>query len=159
MGAFGCLILIHIALDLVKYHDLHRLNWRKTLGETLRENLIDLTLLGVGLSFAVYFHHSAVGLSGLSGLRRAEASIARGLGTIIPKMKILHHFLKIMAHMQYYLSHTRTDLNERWSSLDRTHALLLVVSLGLLIAAPFVIPLEIETFLKILMQEIIPAYV
>ena len=58
LGVFGLLIIAHMALDYVKYREHHGFSWRRTMEGMVRESLVDIALLGVGVVFAVYFHHT-----------------------------------------------------------------------------------------------------
>ena len=103
MGFFAFLIVVHMALDCVKYREIHRFSWPKAIEGMLRESLIDLTLLFFGLVVAVYLHPIVTGLSGIKGLMLAEITILRGIGVMGTKLTILYDTLKILAHVEQYL--------------------------------------------------------
>jgi hypothetical protein len=155
LGTFAFLILVHMCLDIVKYREVHSLSWSDTFYGSMRESLIDVTLLSVGLVFAVYFHHT-VGVAGMSGLMRAEITIVRLLGTTIPKMKILHNFLKVMAHLRHYLSTLHPEINRGWSSADKLNFFFIGIALVLLIFAPIFLHTDSVTIQKILLGEMMP---
>ena len=118
LGTFAVLILIHMGLDLFKYREHLGYGWKLTFEGMVRESLLDITLLTIGLVFSVYLHHT-VAFVGISGLMRTELTVLRLFGTLIPKVKILHNFLKVMAHLRHYLDHTHAHLRQHWSGIDR----------------------------------------
>jgi hypothetical protein len=156
MGAFALLVLAHMALDIVKYREVHRYSWMGVAQGVIRESLVDITLLFVGFVFAVYLHHSVSGIASLSGLMRAEVTIIRALGTIIPKLKILHHILKVIAHIHHYIETVHPHINKELTSLERACVILLMCTGLLLIIAPWILELNVEMMLQIVKDELIP---
>lgn len=155
LGAFGLVIIAHMALDTVKYRERHQFTWRETAEGVLRESLVDVTLLLVGLVFAVYLHHS-VGVSSLAGLMHAEIAFIRSIAMVVPKIKILHHFLKIMAHLHHYLEQVHPRHRQGWSQLDYLCFYFCGASILLIVfAAPFM-NVEPRLIQSILAQEIVP---
>lgn len=155
LGAFALLILAHMALDTVKYREKHACSWKHTIEGVVRESLVDITLLLVGLVFAVYLHHS-VGVSSLAGLMRAELTLIRSVAMFVPKIKILHHFLKIMAHLHHYLQQVHPSLRKRWSGLDYLCFYFCGISLMLLIFAAPLMNVDAHVVQSVLMYELIP---
>ncbi|MFA7681918.1 MAG: hypothetical protein WCX61_02710 [Candidatus Peribacteraceae bacterium] len=155
LGAFGLLIIAHMTLDLVKYREYHGYGWKLTLEGMVRESLMDVTLLMIGLVFSVYLHHS-VAFPGLSGAMRAELTIIRMFGTLIPKMKILHNFLKVMAHLRHYLDHAHPHLRQHWSVIDRVCFWTISFSAFLLAFSAPILHVNYTLINSILMQELIP---
>jgi hypothetical protein len=88
LGSFGLLIIAHMALDYVKYRDVHHFGLARTIHAMLVESLIDITLFFVAFSSLLYLHHG-LALVSLSGLQRASIALARAATTIVPKMEIL----------------------------------------------------------------------
>ena len=112
-------------------------------------------MLFVGLVFSVYLHHS-VGVASISGLMRAEISIIRATALLIPKLKILHHFLKIVAHLHHYLDQVHHLQKRGWSGLERLCFYFCGLSIFLvLFAAPFM-QTDLSTVQHILLQELLP---
>ena len=136
LGAFGLLIIAHMVLDTVKYREVHRMSWPETIRATLRENLFDHTLFVLGFLIAVYLHHSLPGIAGISGLLRSEITIARGLGTLLPKTEILQRFLHVIFHLRHHLTHIETPIGERFTPTERFSIVLIGCSLLLLLLAP-----------------------
>ena len=136
LGVFALIIFAHMSLDVVKYRDVHGFTWRQTAKAVCHESLIDMTLLLVALVFSVYLHHS-VALVSVSGLVRAEVTIVRALGRLIPKVVIFENFLMIVSNVQHYLSQIHPGaLSRGWTLTDRLYIGFIVVSLLLLFFAP-----------------------
>lgn len=155
LGAFGLIIVAHMSLDWVKYREVHSLSYKETMVGMLRESIVDITLLVVGLVFAVYLHHS-VGVASVSGLMRAELSVLRTAAIMIPKVKILHHFLKIIAHLRHYLEHLHPHLREKFGGIDYLCFYFCGISLMLILFAAPLMGIPFETVQHILAEELIP---
>ncbi|MDD5623734.1 MAG: hypothetical protein PHI23_03420 [Candidatus Peribacteraceae bacterium] len=137
MGAFAVLILAHMSLDFVKYRDFHGYTWRETLSGIFHENIVDIALLSIGVVFGVYLGHG-VGIAGVSGLLRAEGTILEGLGTLIPKVEILHRFLMDVCHLSSYLRSPHPGIGKGWSAAEKFCIFLTVACVILLVfAGPF----------------------
>lgn len=155
LGAFALLVIGHMVLDVLKYREVHGLTWRLTALGVLRESLVDITLLAIGLVFAVYLHHS-VGIASLSGLLRAELTVLRMFGTLIPKAKILHDILKVVAHLHHYLEQVHPRLRQSWSQLEHYCMYFLVISVLLLIFAAPLMGVHWEVVKGVLLEEMVP---
>lgn len=155
LGAFALIILAHMVLDYVKYRERHNFSWALTIEGMFRESLVDITLLLVGLVFSVYLHHS-VGVSSVAGLMRAEASIIRFVAMLLPKLKILHHFLKIVAHLHHYLEQVHPRHRRYWSGLDHLCFYFIGICLFLLIFAAPLMHVEWSLVGSILAEELVP---
>lgn len=156
MGAFGVLIIAHISLDIVKYREVHRYRWRAVFEGALRESFFDVVLFFTGFTFAVYLHHSLVGIASLSGLARADVTLIRAFATFVPKFEILHHFLKIVSHLRYYLYTIQSRMGRPWSAVEYLCFFFLGLSVVLLIGAPMVLHLDVAAVERILLDELIP---
>ena len=155
LGAFAVLIALHMMLDIIKYRDLHRLSVRQTITGTVRENLLDITLFAIGLVFAVYLHHTT-GLMVVGGLVRAEETIVRALGLLIPKMKIMHNILWIFTTVASHLHYIKPAFTLRWSTAERIQIFFLVLSILMLASAPAVLQTTHTTIAKIYAEELMP---
>lgn len=158
LGAFGLLVLAHMSLDVVKYRERHNFTWRQTAEGVVRESLVDVTLLAVGLVFSVYLHHG-VGVASVAGLMRAEISILRMIALLVPKLKILHHFLKIVAHLHHYLDQVHPRHRTEWSGLDFLCFYFLGLSAFLLIFAAPLMHIEWSLVGEIMAEELIPWHI
>lgn len=156
LGTFGLLIIAHMVLDTVKYREVHRMGWADTLRATIRENLFDHTLFALGFLIAVYLHHSLPGIAGVSGLLRSEITIARGMGTLLPKAEILQRFLHVVFHLRHHLLHIETPVEERLTPVERFSILLVGCSALLLFLAPLILHVDGAQLLRIVQEELIP---
>lgn len=155
LGAFALLILLHMALDFVKYREHHGFTLARTLEGMIRESLVDIALFSVGLLFAVYFHHT-VGLPGVSGLLRAEVTLVGAVAVILPKFKILHNVLKVVSHLRHYIDQVHPALYRGWSNLDHFCFFTVEVSLILIAAAPLLVGMDSDVLLFVLGRELMP---
>ncbi len=156
LGFFAVLIVLHMALDIFKYRDVHRLGWRKTLEGMVRESIIDIALLLMGLTVAVYLHPSLPAYAGIQGLMLAEITLLRAVGVITPKLKILYDFLKVLAHVDRYLQKKHPRLGKNVSSIELVSLFSLCVTVGMLIAAPALLSIDSFQYLSIVLDEMIP---
>ena len=156
LGTFGLLILAHMVLDTVKYREVHRMRWPVTIHATIRENLFDHTLFVLGFLIAVYLHHSLPGIAGISGILRSEITIARSMGTLLPKIEILQRFIHVIFHLRHHLTHIETPIGERFTPTERFSIILIGCSALLLILAPVILHIDGAQFLLIAQEEIIP---
>ncbi len=155
LGAFAMLIVVHMTLDFVKYREHHGFSYRRTFEGMVRESLVDVALLSVGLLFTVYLHHS-VGLASVSGLLRAEVSLVSAALVILPKFKILHNFLKIISHLKHYIDQVHPRISQGWSKLDHFCFFSIEISLILIAAAPLILKMDPDMLFFILENELVP---
>lgn len=155
LGAFALLVFAHMALDTVKYRERHGRSWKQTMDGVVHESLVDITLLLVGVVFAVYLHHT-IGVASLAGLMRAELSIIRSGAMFVPKLKILHDFLKIIAHVRQYLDAVHPRHLRGWSGLDHLCMVFSAVALLLLVFAAPLMSVDWFTVQNVLLEELIP---
>ncbi len=155
LGAFALLVLGHMALDVFKYREVHGFSWRLTAVGVLRESLVDITLLAIGFVSAVYLHHS-VGIASVSGLLRAELTVLRMIGTLLPKAKILHDILKVIAHLHQYLEQVHPKIRSGWSQLEVLCFYFLAISVLLLFFAAPLMGVHWEVVRGVLLEEIVP---
>ncbi len=156
LGFFAVLIVLHMALDIYKYRDVHRLSWKRTVEGMLRESLLDVSLLLMGATVAVYLHPSLPLYAGIQGVMLAEITLLRAVGVITPKLKILYDFLKIFAHVDRYLGKKHVRLGKNVSTIELVSLLSLCVSAGLLIAAPTLLGVDMTQYLSIMLDEMMP---
>jgi hypothetical protein len=156
LGFFALLIAMHMMLDVFKYRDVHHYSWSKTIEGVIRESMIDVSLLVMGVTIAVYLHPSLALFTGLKGILLAEITILRAIGVISPKLKILYDFLKIFAHVDLYIRKIHPRLGKGASSIEYVAMLSLLVSIGLLFIAPIVLLLDPAQYLTILLGELVP---
>ena len=157
LGVFAILIALHMLLDIIKYRDANKCSWGLTCKAVIHENLIDVTLLMIALVFSVYFHHF-VGIVGVSGFLKAEVSIIRLLGTVIPKIAIFEHLLKVVSHVHHYIEQMRPGftVSRRWSTLDKLFGSFIAVAILLLVFAPTIMKTDPSVIRWIVMWELTP---
>ncbi|MDD4287699.1 MAG: hypothetical protein PHO20_06025 [Candidatus Peribacteraceae bacterium] len=155
LGTFALLIVAHISLDIVKYRDVHHLSWKHTLEGTVRESLLDMLLLSIALTLSLYLHHT-IGIIAVSGVMRADLTIARFAGVFLPKVEILHRFLSVLLNIGEHIRTLHERLGKALASGERLFIFLLVVSLVLLFAAPAVLDISFSSFVATLSNELIP---
>lgn len=158
LGAFAVLIVLHMALDVWKYREYQKLSWWQTIEGTIRESLIDVTLLALGFLFSVYLHKH-IGLGSVSTLLRTEFALVRTVALLVPKIKILHTFLKIISHIHHYLEQTHPHLHKGWSNLDKFCFFVIGVSCLLLSLAAEIMHVPQSMVNDILLQEVLPWWV
>ncbi len=156
LGAFGLLVVAHMTLDWVKYRERHGHTVGDTFRYMVRESLVDITLLLVGLVFALYLHHSVGGIASISGLMRAEISIIRMVALLVPKLKILHHFLKIIAHLHHYLDQIHPQEHKGWTALEHMCFYFCGLALFLIAFAAPLMGIDSDIVKHILAEELIP---
>ena len=136
LGLFAALIAMHMALDFVKYREVHHCSLSRTLQGMTRESMRDVMLLTVGLVCTVYLHHT-MGMAALSGLVRSEAVILQAIGTVLPRYFILNESLLVMLHIRDYIAHQHPRMGKEWNAMEITQMLIIAASILLLaISAP-----------------------
>jgi len=155
LGAFALLIAAHVSLDLVKYREVHHLSWKHTLEGTLRESLLDVLLFVIALTFSVYLHHT-IGIIAMSGVIRADLTVARIAGIFLPKFEILHRFLTILLNIGEHMRSLHERLGKALIAGERLLIFLLISSSILLFTAPLVLGISTSSFLATLAHELIP---
>ncbi len=156
LGFFALLVVLHMALDVYKYRDVHRLSWAKTVEGVIRESLIDTSLLLMGLAVTVYLHPSLALYTGIKGMMLAEITLIRAVGVLAPKLKILYDFLHIVAQLDHYLHRKHPQLNKPASVVEYVALFGMFISLGLLFIAPAALGMHADQYIGILLQEMIP---
>lgn len=155
-GCFAIVMAAHMALDVVKYREVHNKNWRKTAEGVFRESLVDISLFFLGLTFAVYLHHSLPLIASLGGLLRAEVMILSAATMLFTKFHILYDFLKILSHVEHYLHSVHPRMSKKLTKLEVTAIVTAVASIALIVIAPLILPMEQSTYLHILGDQLIP---
>lgn len=156
LGFFAMIIGIHMALDIVKYREYHGFTWKRTFEGVIRESVVDVTLLSMGLVFAIFLHPSLTGMMGMQGLMLAEVTILRAVGVMTPKLKIVFEFLKILSHLDHYMTTLHPRLGKHTSMIEYVCMFSLCVTMGMLISAPLLLDITVERFLGMLVSEMLP---
>ena len=153
VGAFALLIVAHAALDLVKYHDIHRRSWHRTLLSTLRENLLDIFLLSGALFLAVYLHHGEGEIIAISGIVRAETSFLRGILLLIPRVEVLWNGVWVFANFRQHLLRS-AEVTGPWRTKELLYGMGTVLSFFLIAVAPLLF--DTNGVVKILADQLVP---
>jgi hypothetical protein len=101
LGIFTLLVSIHMALDVVKYRSRHDLSWLSTIVETLREGLVDIFFIVLGLLLGIALHH-AVAIGGLGKMARLEVMLIDLVLRIGPRLKIAEHLLEVVLYWRHH---------------------------------------------------------
>lgn len=141
-GAFAILIAGHMALDVYKYREIHRKKWRKVIEGVARENLLDVSLLSLGVAFSVYFHASLPIVAGLRGFLRTEITLVNALVQITVKAHILHNMLMVLSHLYVYLRSAHPRMGRATSVLEAVALVGLAVSSALIVLSPWILNLD-----------------
>jgi hypothetical protein len=159
LGAFALLIVFHVGLDLVKYREVHGFGWLRTWRAAARESLVDLTLLCLGLTFAVYLHHSLPHIAALSGLVLAEISLIHFTALFGAKLKILSDVLGVFMHLEHYMAIRHPRIAKPFSHLERVCMLTVTVSLFLIAVSSLTLRIDMASVAEILLREMVPGVV
>lgn len=155
-GAFAILIAGHMALDVYKYRDVHGKKWGKVVEGVVRENLLDVSLLSLGIAFSVYFHASLPILAGIRGILRTEITIINAIVQITVKAHILHNVLMVLSHLYTYLHGVHPRLGSRASFLEAVAIAALAVSSALILLSPVLLDIDAEGMMRLAADIMIP---
>ncbi len=117
LGAFLVLIVAHMALDTVKYREVHGMRWKHVARGVVRESLVDVVLLILGLTSVVYLHHE-MGLAAASGLLRAQATLLNGLILVATKSRILFDILCVVSALPSHMQQVAVHPRKPWSAFE-----------------------------------------
>lgn len=155
-GAFALLIVGHMALDVYKYREIHRKKWSKVVEGVARENLLDVSLLSLGVAFSVYFHASLPIVAGLRGFLRTEISVVNALVQITVKAHILHNMLMVLSYLYKYLRSVHPRLGNGASVLETVALAGLVGSLSLIVLSPWILSLDAAAVMHLADELLVP---
>ncbi len=155
LGFYALLIIGHIVLDVVKYHDVHRFTLKQTIKAAAFESIGDIALFLIALNFAIYLNHTFM-LNALSGMMRAELSVLRAFGTMLPKIRILENICAIALNFNGYLHTPHPALKRALTRLEKWSLRSIVISIALLAFAFFLFRNQQWDLLMILEHELIP---
>ncbi len=156
-GFFAGLIAIHMSLDYVKYRDVHGFGLAKTIRGMLLESIVDIALLMLSLTFAVTLNHTYM-LAALSGLLRSELTLVRAIGTIIPRIQILEHFLSMAFNIHSYMNTVHPSLDRKLTRLERVAFWTIVVCASMLVLVAVLFRGNEQELLNIFARELIPRF-
>lgn len=155
-GAFALLIAGHIVLDVYKYREIHGRKWGKVAEGVARENVLDVSLLSLGIAFSVYFHASLPIIAGLRGALRTELSIVNAIVQVTVKAHILHNFLMVLSHVYQYLETVHPRMGSRPSLLEKVSVASLATSLALIALLPWILHLDAADVSRLAVELMVP---
>lgn len=135
IGAFLLLIVAHAVLDIVKYRDVHRFRWGRTMMATFREGLLDMFFLALALSFALYLHHGQ-SIFAISGLVRIEQVFLRFVGMGFARLEVLIHGIWVFSNLRQHMLDLRVG-NGPWKRREIFFLFGLIASLAFIACSPF----------------------
>lgn len=152
LGFFALLIVAHMCLDFVKYREYHGFSYRDTLRAMILESLSDICLLSVATVFAVYVNHT-FGLAAVGGLARAQLTIIKAAGMLVPKIHILEHALIVFVNVRAYLVSAPINIKAALTHSQKWQAFITIASLTLIAIAFTVFSEHRSALLAILSRE------
>ncbi len=155
-GAFAVLIAGHMVLDICKYREVHTKKWSKVFEGVIRESLLDVSLLSLGIAFGVYCHSSLPIIAGLRGVIRTEIEIINAIIQVSVKAHVLHGTLTILANLHQYLESVHPRLGKPSSLLELVSIVGLVASLVMIVLSPWLLDLSQEDIAHIAADMLIP---
>lgn len=156
LGLFALLIVAHVVIDFMRYRGTLHMPFAKSAHAVVRENIADATLLLVALASTVYLHSSMPYVAVLAGTVKTRVSLLRSLLILLPKLTILHHFLRIVFRLPEYLHTPSPRMKHRWSGMEKFLIALIVGSVIALIVSPVALHLSVDELATIVNAEILP---
>lgn len=101
LGIFAVLVALHAMFDVIKYRTKHTLSWHWTMIETVRESLVDVFFIVLGLLLGIAFHH-AVAIGGLGKLAGLELLFLDLILRVGPRIKIAEHLLEVIMYWRHH---------------------------------------------------------
>jgi len=154
LGIFFVLVAAHMGLDTIKYRTLYRLPWGWTVVETLRESLVDIFFIVLGLFLALAFHH-AFAIGGLGRLAEAEVLFLNLILRVGPRLKIAEHLLEIVTYWKHHFAHKlipRTPMTRG----EKTVCVATIMTALCVLLTPVLTSLTWESASKIMKRELTP---
>ncbi|MDB4979164.1 MAG: hypothetical protein JWM56_1350 [Candidatus Peribacteria bacterium] len=154
-GAFALLILAHMALDTVKYRDVHGYSWGVTVRGVVRESIQDMALLAIGLCMAMLldpslnFEYVAVTFHG-------KAVLVRAGSILFTKFIVLQRFTAILADPAAHMQSTNAALRQKWYFGEQSFVVLFFVLTAVLLLAPLLLPISDALYRHVLLQQMVP---
>ena len=153
LGYFAILIAMHMALDYVKYRDYFHFSFAFTLKAMLIESIVDIALLLLSLTFAIYLSHD-LALALLSGVFRSGLTILEAFATIVPKIQIFEHVLAVFFNVHEYLYSPHVDLRRPLPMVHRLSLVSIAVTTLLLLASFVIFHSQQESLLATFSHEL-----
>ena len=154
LGVFTLLVSLHMALDVVKYRGKHKLSWYWTCVESLREGLIDIFFIALGLMLGIVFHHT-VAIGGLGRMAKLEYLFLNLILRVGPRLKIAEHMLEIFLYWKHHFEKQFVPHEPLSRSEKGLLAATLVLTAGIVLA-PFMTPLSFRDVGHTIAKELTP---
>lgn len=151
LGAFAMLIVGHMCLDFIKHCD-GKTSFRKAMQRTWHENIIDIALLVISFTIALYFHQTG-GLVAISGLVRADVFLLQALVVFLPKAKILYRSLHGIQTMQAKMTNS---FPIQWTPGRTFATAAIAVCVLFLLVAPIVLKIQSGSLAGFVDRELVP---
>lgn len=154
LGMFTLLVSLHMALDVVKYRNKHKLSWYWTGIEALREGLIDIFFIALGLLLGIVFHHS-IAIGGLGRMARLEYLFFNLILRVGPRLKIAEHMLEIFLYWKHHFEKQFVPHEPLSKSEKGLLGATLVLTAGILLT-PIITPLTYKDIGHTVKHELTP---
>lgn len=154
LGIFTLLVGCHMLLDVIKYRSKHQLSWHTTIIETLREGLVDIFFITLGLLLALAFHYT-VAIGGLGRLARLEILILNLILRVGPRLKIAEHLLEIVMYWKHHMAEAFAP----GAPLNKSEQYLLLANILIvcsILLAPFLTSMSSEAVTSTIKKELTP---
>jgi hypothetical protein len=155
-GAFVALIAGRIAFDVYRYREAQGKRWKKVAEGVARENVLDVSLLALAITFSVYFHSALPLIAGLQGLLRTLLALFNGVVQIVVKMHVLRGVVTAVAGGRNHLFQSHPRMGKKLSSLEAASIATLAASLALLAASPWALSLDASEIKRMATDVLIP---
>lgn len=134
LGFFFLLILVHMALDYLKYRSKHGYSVEQSLRSSVIESSVDIALFFVGLVLAAFFRHSSA-VIGVSGVLRSQLTVGYALAVLVPKYRIFSDTEQLIVHLHSHLHPSDVYPHAPLTTAQRIAFILIVLCIFSLIAA------------------------
>lgn len=152
-GAFGLLIVAHMGLDIVKYREVHGYSWAITMRGVVRESIMDMTLLIMGLVITIFMDPS---LHIVTTVIHGKSALLRAVAVTLSKIIVLSRFAVVLLHPAKHLNMTKIALRKEWLFGERSFVTLFIVLIALLIVAPWVMSFSDHIYKELLLRSVVP---
>src|SRR3989344_2356676 len=156
LGVFVLLVTLHMTLDIIKYRTKHKLAWHWVGVETLRESLMDIFFIALGLLFAIAFHH-AVAIGGLGRLAEMEILLLNLVLRVGPRIKLAEHFLDIILYCKHHFEKQLTPHAPLTRSEKGLLTATLIIAAGIAMT-PYATPLTWKQVGHTMQRELTPRF-
>lgn len=154
LGIFFALVLCHMGLDVIKYRTRHGLKWDWVAVETVRESLVDVFFIVLGVLLAIIFHHT-IAIGGLGRLGEFPILLLDLILRVGPRLKIAEHILEVVTYWKHHFTAPfvpRTPLSRG----ERKVCLATIAVTAITLLLPLLSSLTFENILHTAKRELTP---